>query len=121
MSTRLSLPLLNGERPSWHASRLGAGWAQTVSRLGRGSAHHSARRAAPRGRAPRSSTAEPCARRPKRWVVERSFAWATRFRRLVKNYERCAQTLEDLHLVAFASLVLKASLNVQQAHNSLWS
>ncbi|CAH1660981.1 hypothetical protein CHELA40_40167 [Chelatococcus asaccharovorans] len=39
----------------------------------------------------------------------------------MKNYERCAQTLEDLHLVAFASLVLKASLNVQQAHNSLWS
>ncbi len=25
---------------------------------------------------------------PRRWVVERSFAWATRFRRLVKDYER---------------------------------
>ncbi|NIJ60106.1 transposase [Pseudochelatococcus lubricantis] len=38
---------------------------------------------------------------PRRWVVERSFAWATPFRRLFKNYERCAQTLADLHIVAF--------------------
>lgn len=44
---------------------------------------------------------------PRRWVVERSFAWATRFRRLVKNYERCAQTLADLHLIAFACIMLK--------------
>jgi transposase len=44
---------------------------------------------------------------PRRWVVERSFAWATRLRRLVKDYERCAQTLADLHLVAFACLMLK--------------
>lgn len=42
---------------------------------------------------------------PRRWVVERSFAWATRFRRLVKDYERCAQTLADLHLVAFVCLM----------------
>ena len=38
---------------------------------------------------------------PRRWVVERSFAWATRFRRLVKDYERYASTLADLHIVAF--------------------
>lgn len=44
---------------------------------------------------------------PKRWVVERSFAWATRFRRLVKDYERCAQTLADMHLIAFVCLMLK--------------
>ena len=44
---------------------------------------------------------------PRRWVVERSFAWATRFRRLVKDYERYASTLADLHLVAFACLMLK--------------
>ena len=43
---------------------------------------------------------------PRRWVVERSFAWATRFRRLVKDYERCAQTLADMHLVAFVCLML---------------
>ncbi len=31
---------------------------------------------------------------PRRWVVERSLAWATRCRRLVKDYERYATTLE---------------------------
>jgi transposase len=50
---------------------------------------------------------------PRRWVVERSFAWATRFRRLVKDYERYASTLADLHLVAFVCLMLrKAALLV---------
>jgi transposase len=44
---------------------------------------------------------------PKRWVVERSFAWATRCRRLVKDYERYAETLAGLHVVAFACLMLK--------------
>jgi transposase len=44
---------------------------------------------------------------PKRWVVERSFAWATRFRRLAKDYERYASTLADLHIVAFACIMLK--------------
>ncbi len=43
----------------------------------------------------------------RRWVVERSFAWATRFRRLIKDYEQCAQTLADLHLIAFACIMLK--------------
>jgi transposase len=44
---------------------------------------------------------------PRRWVVERSFAWATRCRRLVKDYERYATTLAGLHLVAFACFMLK--------------
>ena len=44
---------------------------------------------------------------PRRWVVERSFAWATRFRRLVKDYERLPQTLEGLHVVAFVCIMLK--------------
>jgi transposase len=44
---------------------------------------------------------------PRRWVIERSFAWATRFRRLVKDYERYASTLADLHLVAFTCIMLK--------------
>ena len=50
---------------------------------------------------------------PRRWVVERSFAWATRFRRLVKDYEGYASTLAGLHLVAFVCLMLKqaAQLN----------
>lgn len=44
---------------------------------------------------------------PRRWVVERSFAWATRCRRLVKDYEGYATTLAGLHVVAFACLMLK--------------
>ena len=43
---------------------------------------------------------------PRRWVVERSFAWATRFRRLVKDYERLPETTAGLHFVAFACLML---------------
>jgi transposase len=42
---------------------------------------------------------------PRRWVVERSFAWMTRFRRLVRDYERVAETLAGLHFVAFAILL----------------
>ena len=54
---------------------------------------------------------------PRRWVVERSFAWAGRFRRLARDYERLAQTLVGFHLVAFAILMLKrfAELPVQSA------
>jgi hypothetical protein len=40
-------------------------------------------------------------------VVKRSFAWTTRFRRLVKGYERYTSTLADLHLVAFVCLMLR--------------
>lgn len=43
---------------------------------------------------------------PRRWVVERSFAWATRFRRLARDYERLAKTLAALHYLAFAILML---------------
>jgi transposase len=44
---------------------------------------------------------------PRRWVVERSFAWMTRFRRLVRDYERYATTLAGWHLVAFICLMLR--------------
>jgi transposase len=43
---------------------------------------------------------------PKRWVVERSFAWASRFRRLARDYERLPETLVGLHWVAFLVLML---------------
>jgi len=39
---------------------------------------------------------------PRRWVVERSFAWLARFRRLARDYERLPRTLEGLHLIVFA-------------------
>jgi len=43
---------------------------------------------------------------PKRWAVERDFAWAARFRRLARDYERLAATLAGLHFLAFACLML---------------
>ena len=42
---------------------------------------------------------------PKRWIVERSFAWAARFRRLARDYERLETTLKGLHYIAFATLM----------------
>lgn len=42
---------------------------------------------------------------PRRWVVERSFGWMARFRRLARDYERLAETLAGLHFVAFAMLM----------------
>ena len=43
---------------------------------------------------------------PRRWVVERSFSWKTRFRRMVRDYERLPETVEGLHFVVFACLML---------------
>ena len=45
---------------------------------------------------------------PRRWVVERSFAWAARFRRLARDYERLATSLAGLHWLAFVSLMLNS-------------
>ncbi len=42
---------------------------------------------------------------PRCWVVERSFAWASRFRRLARDYERLPATVAGLHFVAFACLM----------------
>jgi transposase len=47
---------------------------------------------------------------PRRWVVERSFAWAARFRRLAKDYERLPETVAGLHFVAFACLLLSRAV-----------
>jgi len=48
---------------------------------------------------------------PRRWVVERSFAWTTRFRRLIRDYERAPETLRGLHFVAFAMLMAHHFVN----------
>jgi transposase len=39
---------------------------------------------------------------PRRWVVERSFAWTARFRRLARDFERTPEILRGLHFLAFA-------------------
>ena len=43
----------------------------------------------------------------RRWVVERSFAWLARFRRLARDYERLPGTLKGLHFLAFSILMLR--------------
>jgi transposase len=43
---------------------------------------------------------------PRRWVVERSFAWVSRFRRLARDYERLSETVAALHFLVFAILML---------------
>src|SRR5512139_1112503 len=44
---------------------------------------------------------------PRRWVVERSFAWTARFRRLARDFERLPETFRTLHFLAFAILMLQ--------------
>ncbi|APW59105.1 IS5 family transposase [Paludisphaera borealis] len=44
---------------------------------------------------------------PRRWVVERSFAWLTRFRRLAKDYERLPEVLAGMNFIAFSFLMLR--------------
>lgn len=45
---------------------------------------------------------------PRRWVVERSFAWMASFRRLARDYERLPQTFAGLHWLAFITLMLSS-------------
>jgi hypothetical protein len=44
--------------------------------------------------------------------IERDFAWASRFRRLAKDYERLTATLAGLHFVAFACLFLQQAASI---------
>ncbi len=47
---------------------------------------------------------------PRRWVVERSFAWVARFRRMARDYERLPETVAGLHLAAFVLVMLAQAL-----------
>ena len=44
---------------------------------------------------------------PRLWVVERSFAWTARFRRLARDFERVPETFRSLHFLLFAILRLQ--------------
>jgi putative transposase len=44
---------------------------------------------------------------PHRWIVERTFGWLMRNRRLSKDYERMVQTSETFMEVAMIRLILK--------------
>ena len=52
---------------------------------------------------------------PRRWVVERSFGWLNRFRRLARDYERLPETLAGLHFVVFAMLMLVHVVPIMQS------
>ncbi len=55
-----------------------------------------------------------------RWVIERSFSWAARFRRLARDYERLPETLIGLHFLAFAILMVKRVVETMLiVHNTL--
>ncbi|WP_321900078.1 IS5 family transposase [Paraburkholderia heleia] len=43
---------------------------------------------------------------PRRWVVEHSFGWLNRFRRLARDYERLPETLAEIDYIVFSVLML---------------
>lgn len=44
---------------------------------------------------------------PKRWIVERTFGWLNRYRRLSKDYEELPETSEVMILIAMTHLMLQ--------------
>jgi putative transposase len=44
---------------------------------------------------------------PRRWVVERTFGWLMRWRRLVKDYEQRLDVSQNMIYVAMSALLLR--------------
>ena len=55
----------------------------------------------------RSDTAKGFEVLPRRWVVERTFGWMTRWRRLVRDYEERIDCSEAMIHVALGSILLR--------------
>jgi putative transposase len=51
---------------------------------------------------------------PRRWVVERTFAWLGRYRRLSKDYEGLPQTSEALIYLAMSLLMVRRMARAEQ-------
>ncbi len=49
---------------------------------------------------------------PRRWVVERTFGWFNRFRRLARDYERTAKRFAGYHWIAAVMLGLRRTFNL---------
>ncbi len=56
---------------------------------------------------------------PQRWIVERTFGWLGRYRRLSKDYEFFTQTGENLIYMAMINLMLHRLAPEQRNHNYL--
>lgn len=54
---------------------------------------------------------------PKRWIVERTFGWLGRYRRLSKDYEYLTQTGENLIYMAMINLMLHRLAPEAKNHN----
>ena len=48
---------------------------------------------------------------PRRWVVQRSFGWCSRFRRLARDYEWLSIKLQQLHFGVFACIMFARNAN----------
>jgi len=55
---------------------------------------------------------------PRRWVVERRFAWAARFRRLARDYERLPETLAGLLFLAFTKVFHGSGIYSRREQNN---
>jgi len=44
---------------------------------------------------------------PKRWIVERTFGWFNRYRRLSKDYEYCTDTSETMLYIAMTHIMVR--------------
>jgi putative transposase len=55
----------------------------------------------------RSDDAEGFVVLPRRWVVERTFGWLVRFRRLSRDYEKLPETSEAMIYAAMGRIMLK--------------
>lgn len=56
---------------------------------------------------------------PHRWVVERTFGWFNRYRRLAKDYERSIENSEAMLYIAMIRLMLARLARKRQTQKQL--